>query len=210
MTIRDLLSLLSAFLQKHGIHLEAASAVSSLYQTHPDTLPPPHEWHRLAVHTVNLLAGYKRPADDARVQDFASSCANVSRMLPLVWGRSEATDGIQQALKAFYAIISTEDSYCKPSCALLNVIDKVPRAFLDMATHTILEESGQQQGEAKTVIGLRVGLIISLSMERIFIIVILPDDDRMVDYAARHHRPVRVDPADVARAAEARQELHPH
>ena len=47
------------------------------------------------------------------------------------------------------------DSYSKPSSALLHIIDKIPRAFLDRATQTILEDTGQQQGESKAVVGLQ-------------------------------------------------------
>ncbi len=139
-----------------------AAAISGVYQSHPEVLPNQSEWPKLAVLVVKLLAGYR--LDTSSVEDgaiatatetFFSEAQEVSMMLPLVWGRSEATDGVEECLKAFYVIISTEESYSKPSCALVSVIDKIPRRFLNLSTKAILEESGQQQGEAKTVIGLQ-------------------------------------------------------
>lgn len=102
------------------------------------------------------MSGFRPPENEQDAETFSQMTEEVSQMLPLVWGRSEAVDGIQECLKAFYVIISTEDSYNKPSCALLHIIDKIPKSFLDLSTKTILEESGQQNGEAKTVVGLQV------------------------------------------------------
>jgi ubiquitin carboxyl-terminal hydrolase 35/38 len=51
--------------------------------------------------------------------------------------------------------VSAADSYSKPSCALLHVIDKIPPAFLSRAARQILEDSRQEQNEAKTVVGLQ-------------------------------------------------------
>ena len=66
------------------------------------------------------------------------------------------THGVQECLSAFYAIITTEDdSFHKPSCALLHVLDKIPDLFLGRATRAMLEDSGQPQFEAKTVVGLQ-------------------------------------------------------
>lgn len=98
-----------AFLRDHGIHLSVAAEISRLYQAHPDVLPFATEWNRFAVLLVNLLAGYRRvEGEDSSSDAFERDTAEVSRMLPLVWGRSEDTDGIQECLKAFYIIISTE------------------------------------------------------------------------------------------------------
>ena len=70
--------------------------------------------------------------------------------------RSVDTRGVQECLKAFYAIITTEDdSFAKPSCALLHVVDKIPDVLLGSATRAMLEDSGQPQFEAKTVVGLQ-------------------------------------------------------
>ena len=72
------------------------------------------------------------------------------------------TQGVQECLSAFYAIITTEDDSfagSKPSCALLHVVDKIPDALLSRATRAMLEDSGQhgqpQLFEAKTVVGLQ-------------------------------------------------------
>ena len=150
---------LLAFLRDHGVHLPVAAAISQLYQTHPQLLPHSSEWPRLAVLVVRLLAGYRMPdrlqAQPEQMGQFFMEVAEVSRILPLVWGRSHATDGVEECLKAFYVTISTEDSYSKPSCALASAITHIPRPFLDLSTKTILEESGQQQGEAKCVVGLQ-------------------------------------------------------
>ncbi len=48
------------------------------------------------------------------------------------------------------------ESDSKPSCALVHVVDKIPHQFLELAAKSILLESGQQQGEAKTVVALQV------------------------------------------------------
>ena len=70
--------------------------------------------------------------------------------------RSVDTRGVQECLQAFYAIITTEDdSFAKPSCALLHVVDKIPDVLLGSATRAMLEDSGQPQFEAKTVVGLQ-------------------------------------------------------
>ena len=68
------------------------------------------------------------------------------------------TQGVQECLSAFYAIITTEDDSfagSKPSCALLHVVDKIPDVLLGSATRAMLEDSGQPQFEAKTVVGLQ-------------------------------------------------------
>ncbi len=109
---------LAAFLREQGIHLPVASAISALYQSHPEVLPPSSEWSRLAVLVVKLLAGYRLPQqvegeaneeqEEAAKEEFFRETAEVSKMLPLVWGRSDDTDGVEECLKAFYVIISTE------------------------------------------------------------------------------------------------------
>ena len=68
--------------------------------------------------------------------------------------RSVDTRGVQECLNAFYAIITTEGDD-KPSCALLHVVDKIPENLLHGATRHMLEDSGQPQFEAKTVVGLQ-------------------------------------------------------
>jgi len=140
---------------RDSFSLGVAAEVSRLYQRHPDVLPNPCEWSRLAVLIVKLLASFRLPQEDSLKAAFCSETAEISKILPLVWSRSEARDSLDECLKAFYCIVSTEDSDSKPSCALLNVIDKVPRPYLEMATTTILEESSHQQGEAKAVYALQ-------------------------------------------------------
>ncbi len=103
------------FLKEHGIHLQVAAAISTLYQNHPEVLPSASEWPKLALLVVKLLAGYRHPnsksseeVDEEEEDAFVRDTGKVSLMLPLVWGRSDDKDGVEGCLKAFYAIISTD------------------------------------------------------------------------------------------------------
>lgn len=129
------------------------SAISSLYQSHPHVLPPKPEWTKFCIHIITFMAGF-RHADPPG--NFFSQTENISKVFPLIWGQSESRDGIQECLKAFYSIISSEDSYSAPSCALASVIDKIPQYLLEGATHDLLEDSNLPHGEARTVLALQV------------------------------------------------------
>ena len=146
-----------AFLADHGVQLSVAVAVSRLYSEHPEVLPHRDKWTEFTLLVVKLMAGYGTPASGPGDREaFGADAQEVSRMLPLIWGRSVDTQGVQECLTAFYAIITTEDdSFNKPSCALLHVVDKIPDAFLRSASRTMLDDSGQPQFEAKTVVGLQ-------------------------------------------------------
>ena len=90
-----------------------SSAISCLYQSHPEVLPQPAEWNSLAVLVVKLLAGFRMANKEGRDEEeeekeFFRETDEVSKILPLIWGQSDATDGVDDCLKAFYIIISTE------------------------------------------------------------------------------------------------------
>eukprot|EP00094_Tigriopus_californicus_P007715 TCALIF_07430-PA protein Name:"Similar to USP35 Ubiquitin carboxyl-terminal hydrolase 35 (Homo sapiens)" AED:0.04 eAED:0.04 QI:47/1/0.90/1/1/1/11/0/1115 len=148
---------LYACLKEHGVHLPVTREIARVYQNHPCVLPNPTEWSRFSVLIVTLLAGYQIHAVKSDQMNFFEATDEVSQMLPLIWGRSAATDGIQECLKAFYSIISSEgkDALSSPSCGLMAIIDKIPNVFLERATQAILDESSQATGEARTVIGLQ-------------------------------------------------------
>lgn len=148
---------LYACLKDHGVHLHVAREIARVYQKHPCVLPNPTEWSRFSVLVVTLLAGYQVHAIKSDQMNFFEATEEVSQMLPLIWGRSAATEGIQECLKAFYSIISSEgkDALSSPSCGLMTIIDKIPNFFLERATQAILDESSQASGEARTVVGLQ-------------------------------------------------------
>ena len=105
---------ISAYLRDNGIYLPVTVEISRLYRAHPNVLPHPNDWTKLAVLVVNLLSGFRSNANSSNgnknddEQQFASDTEEISQILPLIWGRSETVDGIQECLKAFYVIISTE------------------------------------------------------------------------------------------------------
>ncbi len=94
-----------------------AAEVSRLYQRHPDVLPNSSDWTNLSMFVVLALSGYRPPdcSEDADAEAIAEAretffrdTEEVSKIFPLLWSQTEATDGIQECLKAFYSIISTE------------------------------------------------------------------------------------------------------
>ena len=115
---------LSGFFRDHAIHLPLASQLSLLYQKYPEALPAQTAWTEFTLLVVNLLSGYRFSGSTAaaaastagggagggvRTLDaFVEHSKEVSKLLPLIWGRSPATEGVQECLKAFYVIISTE------------------------------------------------------------------------------------------------------
>ena len=143
------------FLNAHGVQLPVAVAISNLYSAHPEVLPHPDKWPEFQVLVIKLLAGFRMPPSSE--DTFLAAVNQVSKMLPLLWGRTADSDGIQRCLEAFYAIITAEeaDASNRPSCALLYVVDKIPPPFLKRATLMILEDSGVAANEAKTVAGLQ-------------------------------------------------------
>ena len=81
-----------AFLADHGVQLSVAVAVSRLYSAHPEVLPHKDKWTEFTLLVVKLMAGYGNNV--ATVEDrerFAADAEEVSRMLPLIWGRSVNT-----------------------------------------------------------------------------------------------------------------------
>ena len=130
------------------------SAISTLYQSHPHVLPAKPEWTKFCTFVISCMASFRQ--GNPPVGNFFSQTDNISKIFPLVWGQSESPDGIQECLKAFYSIISSEDSYSAPSCALASVIDKIPQYLLEGATQALLDDSNLPQGEARTVLALQV------------------------------------------------------
>lgn len=169
-------------LRDHGVHLPVAVAVSRLYRDHADVLPNRNGWIEFTLLVVRLMAGFRVNSGETApaAAQFSADANQVSGMLTLIWGQTTDTEVMQKCLHAFYVIISTEggmiqsfksqlsqqsfhsvlplfsDSFGKPSCALLRVIEKIPKHFLDGATKTILDDSCRSDGEAKTVVGLQV------------------------------------------------------
>lgn len=122
-------SIVVACLKDHGVHLHVAREIARVYQKHPCVLPNPTEWSRFSVLVVTLLAGYQVHAIKSDQMNFFEATEEVSQMLPLIWGRSAATEGIQECLKAFYSIISSEGKG--------KIKEKAVRALIDPETRVI-------------------------------------------------------------------------
>lgn len=144
-----------------------AVEVSKVYLNHPALLPPEQDWTKFCLVVIHLLAGFRRFSHEPEVKRaFWTKTEHVSRMLPLVWGRSESVNGVQECLKAFYVIISkNEENFTQPSSALSCLMEKIPSHFLNVAADVILRESSQQQGEANAVIALQT-MLEWLSLDR--------------------------------------------
>jgi hypothetical protein len=100
---------LYAYLTDHGVQLPVAVAIARLYTTHPEVLPHREKWTEFTVLVVKLMAGYRMQTETAEARKtFSAAADEVGKMLPLVWGRSTDTEGVQECLKTFYDIISTE------------------------------------------------------------------------------------------------------
>ena len=78
-----------AFLADHGVQLSVAVAVSRLYSAHPEVLPHKDKWTEFTLLVVKLMAGYSSGVETSEERErFAADTEEVSRMLPLIWGRS--------------------------------------------------------------------------------------------------------------------------
>ena len=77
-----------AFLADQGVQLEVAVAVSRLYSAHPEVLPHKEKWTEFTLLVVKLMAGYSSGVTAEDRERFASDSEEVSKMLPLIWGRS--------------------------------------------------------------------------------------------------------------------------
>ena len=78
-----------AFLADHGVQLGVAVAVSRLYSAHPEVLPHKDKWTEFTLLVVKLMAGYSLNSATTTEdrERFAADAEEVSKMLPLIWGR---------------------------------------------------------------------------------------------------------------------------
>ena len=83
-----------AFLADHGVQLEVAVAVSRLYSAHPEVLPHKEKWTEFTLLVVKLMAGYSSGVTAEDRERFAADSEEVSKMLPLIWGRSVTDDAV--------------------------------------------------------------------------------------------------------------------
>ena len=88
--------------------------------------------------------------------DFLGQAERFSGIVSQVW--SAQPDCINDCLHTYYNVISTRDSYSRPSCALLCVIDKIPGPLLDSAMQAMIElstKNSNDKDEGRTVAALQ-------------------------------------------------------
>ena len=157
------------FLKDQGIHLEVAASIGQLYNTQSQNLLPAQtEWQKVSSLVVKLLANYKcrdpNPVTGVVSTSFVEKADLVSDILAKIWGQSlEAKECMQESLRLFYVIISSSDSDCRPSCALMSFVDKVPSNMMEKAMETIIDEkSSIHNEEGQTVVGLQVRWLLNV------------------------------------------------
>lgn len=158
------------FLRDQGIHLEVAASIGKLYNIQSAAmLPAQPEWQKVTSLVVKLLSGYRcqdsHPVTNVVSIAFVEKADLVSDILSRIWGQSlETRECIEEGLRLFYDIISSSDSYSRPSCALMSFIDKVPSAMMEKALETIIDEKSVTTNyeEGRTVVGLLVNTTLAL------------------------------------------------
>ena len=84
-----------------------AASVAHLYATHQEVLPNKTDHGRLTKAVIDLLARFRPPESETLSVDFMAKSDVISKILTLVWGRTDEIDSVRDCLRHFYETISS-------------------------------------------------------------------------------------------------------